>query len=192
MKNAKAYKSAIYETQALSTGFHEGRAVDRQISGTHELSQYWINEFLASDLRTTAALGSRRLAEALRKAVNASQDPLLKHDLISVVRLLRNQDGKVRTAREFLRRLSVSRDGMRAVERAFKRPDLMDENFRFDVREFDQHISYRLVELHTGAMLMADDWKFDEIFQSQPAAAENTVRYSTEGEIVDQRYRKRT
>ena len=191
MKNTRAYKSAIYETPTLIAGFREGRAVDRQLSGPRELSQYWISDFLASELRTTGPLGSRRLAEALRTAVNKTTDGRLKHELVSMAQLLRNQDGKVRSARVFLSRLSVSAKGMEAVERAFARPELMDESFRFSAEEFDRHISYRLVELHTGAMLMADDTRFDEVFQSEPAAAENAVRYRTEGEVVDQRYRKR-
>ena len=197
MKNAKAYKSAIFETTALSAGFEEGRAVDRQLSGPREVSQYWIGDFLASELRTTGPFGSRRLADALRTAVNATKNHPLKQELVSVAQLLRNQHGRVRSARTFLRRLEVSEEGMAAVERAFARPALMDESFRFDADEFGQHISYRMVELNTGAMLMAEDARFDEVFQSEPAVAENTVRYgnvvrySTEGEVVDQRYRKK-
>ena len=191
MKNAQAYKSAMYETATPAAGFEEGRAVDRQLSGPEELSQYWINDFLASELRTTGRLGSRRLGIALRAAVNATTDRLLKRELISAAQLLRNQDGKVRSARAFLSRLGVPQRGVDAVERAFPRPELMDQNFRFHVGEFDKHISHRLVELDNGAMLMAIDGTFDKVFQTVPAAAENVMRYSTEGKVIDQRYRKR-
>ncbi len=197
MKNAKAYKSVIYVTTTLSAGFQEGRAVDHQLSGPREISQYWIGDFLASELRTTGPFGSRRLADALRTAVNATQSHPLKQELVSAAQLLRNQHGKVRSARAFLSRLVVSEDGMAAVQRAFARPELMDQSFRFDAEEFARHISYRIVELNTGAILMAEDTKFDDVFRSEPVVAENTarhsdiVRYSTEGEVVDQRYRKR-
>ena len=191
MKNATAYKSALYQTRMLAAGFEEGRAVDRQISGPRELSQYWIHDFLASELRTTGPLGSRRLGIALRVAVNATTDRLLKRELISATQLLRNQDGKVRSARSFLSRLGVPKRGLDAVERAFPRPELMDENFRFHVEEFDQHISHRMIVLDNGAMLMATDATFDTVFKSEPAAAENVVRYRTEGRVIDQRYRKR-
>lgn len=197
MKNAKAYKSAIYETQTRSAGLREGRAIDRQLSGPREISQYWIGDFLASELRTTGPFGSKRLADALRAAVNGTESPPLKGELISVARLLRNQHGRVRSARAFLSRLQVSEDGMAAVERAFVRPELMDQSFRFDAAEFGQHISYRMVELDTGAILMAEDARFDEVFRSEPVVTEDAVRnselvrYSTEGEVVDQRYRKR-
>lgn len=207
MKNATAYKSVIYTTTSLTAGLEEGRAVDRQLSGPRALSVYWTGDFLASDLRTTGPLGSKRLAEALRVAVNRTTDqPVVKRELVSATQLLRNQDGKTRSARELLSRLGVTRQAMEAVERGLPRPELMDEAFRFDVAEFDRHIRYRMVELNTGAMLMADDAEFDEVFQSEPANdsarrdegyrsesadGEGMVRYSTVGRVIDQRYRKR-
>ena len=75
MKNVKAYKSAIYTTPTLSAGLQEGRVIDHQLSGPREMSQYWIRGFLASDLRTTGPFGSRRIADALRTAVNATAKP---------------------------------------------------------------------------------------------------------------------
>ena len=194
MKNARAYKSAIYETTTLAAGFEEGRAVDRQLSGPREVSQYWIGDFLASELRTTGPFGSRRLADALRTAVNATNDPSLKHELVWVAQVLRNQHGRTRSARAFLDRLGLSEKGTQAVERAFARPNLIDQSFRFDAGEFGKHIRYRIVELDTGAMLVAEDGRFDEVFQAEPMEAKmeakKVVRYRTEGEVVDQRYRK--
>jgi len=52
MKSAKAYKSAIYVYDSAEVGFWEGRAVDRQITGSREASDYWIFDFLESALRT--------------------------------------------------------------------------------------------------------------------------------------------
>ena len=65
MKNVKTYKSALYAHASLEAGFWKGFAVDRQISGPQEMSEYWIGEFLMSDLRTTAAAGTKRLATAI-------------------------------------------------------------------------------------------------------------------------------
>ena len=205
MKNATAYKSVIYYTTSLTAGFEEGRAVDRQLSGPRELSMYWTGDFLASDLRTTGPLGSKRLAEAIRVAVNRTTDPVVKRELVSATQLLRNQDGKTRSARGFLTRLGVTDQGVIALDRELPRRELMDEVFRFDVAEFDRHLRYRMVELNTGAMLMADDARFDELFRSQLADnrarpdegfrseskdGEGMVRYSTVGRVINQRYRK--
>ncbi|MYE15844.1 MAG: hypothetical protein F4Y07_05120 [Gemmatimonadetes bacterium] len=190
MKNAKAYKSVLYESTSPTARFEEGRAVDRQLSGPRELSQYWIGDFLASELRTTGPFGSRRLATAIRNAVNEVASLAVKADLVAAAQLLRNQHGRVRSAQEFLRRLGVSEEGVDAVMRRLPRPELMRESFEFDADEFLRHLRHRLVELSNGAMLMAEDARFDEVFESQPTDVENHVRYSTEGEIVDQRYRK--
>ena len=190
MKNARAYKSALFETTSLDAGFLEGQAVDRQL-GPDAPSQYWINDFLLSSLRTTGPFGSRRLATALRQALNNTTNHQLKAELISITHLLRNQNGQIRTARDFLHRLGAAPRAITAIERSFGRPALMDETFRFDAAEFNNYISYRVVELNNTAILMALDSEFDNAFQAQPLAAENSVRYVTEGKIIDQRYRRR-
>jgi hypothetical protein len=69
MKRATAYKAVAYQDSSLKNGLWLGRAVDKQINNrVAQLSNYWITEFLDSDLRTTAAAGTRRLAIALRDA----------------------------------------------------------------------------------------------------------------------------
>ena len=206
MKNAKAYKSVIYKTTSLTAGIEEGRAIDRQVTGARELTMYWTGDFLASDLRTTGPLGSKRLAEALRAAVNHATNPVVKRELISAMQLIRNQGGKLNSARVLLDRFGLTDQGVEAVRRELPRPELMDEVFRLDIAEFDRHIRYRMVELNTGATLMADDARFDELFQSERAETaarldegfpsestddEGIMRYSTVGRIIDQRYRKR-
>ena len=51
MKNAKSYKAALYEGKSIDSGFWDGRATDKQILKRDEtLSEYWIRDFLQSDL----------------------------------------------------------------------------------------------------------------------------------------------
>lgn len=190
MKNAKAYKSVLYRTSSLGAGFPDGVAVDRQLSGPRDLSEYWIAEFLKSELRTTSAAGSRRLAEALRAAVKRASDPDVKQELVSAARLIRGQDGHTRSARTILRRMGLSDAATAAIEGAFSRPELINEAFRFDAEEFGRHAHYRSVELDNGAMLMAEDERFADVFHTERMVAENRVRYVTEGRIVDQQFRK--
>lgn len=189
MKNAKAYKSAFFETRSLDAGFEDGRAVDRQLSGPRELSDYWIKDFLNAELRTTGAAGSKRLAEALRNAVSQSADMHLIEELVAAARLIRGQHGKVRSANGVLKQLGVSDGAVEAIRAAFPRPELMDERFRFDREEFQKHAQYRTVELDNGALLTADSSQFDEVFE-QMSVSEGRTRYTTEGEVIDQRFRK--
>ncbi|MEX2167669.1 MAG: hypothetical protein WD851_00035 [Pirellulales bacterium] len=190
MKNAKAYKSAYYTTSSLRAGFTDGKAVDRQLSGPRDLSEYWIGEFLMSELRTTGPAGTRRLAEALRTAVKTAKDPGIKQELISAASLMRNQSGKTRSATAIIKRLGLSDQAAEAITDAYARPELMSESFRFEADEFERHALYRAVELDTGALLLAEDARFDDVFHTELLVAERKVRYTTEGKIVDQRFRK--
>ena len=98
MKSAKAYKSAIYSSDSLQRGFWDGRAVDRQISGPRELSDYWIRDLLQSELRTTGPAGTKRLAVAVREAIRSADTLELRQELISAAGLMRGQAG-TRSAR---------------------------------------------------------------------------------------------
>jgi hypothetical protein len=191
MRNAKAYKSALYRTTAAAAGFWDGQAVDRQISGPQELSQYWIGEFLLSDLRTTGPAGTKRLAVALRTAIRKVDDLSVRRELISASDVIRNQHGRRISASGVMRLLRISEPALAALRSAFPRTDLMDETFVFDREEFERHAPYRMVELDNGGVLIADDRRFNAIFQKQDLrVAENRVRYVTEGVVVDERLRK--
>ena len=81
MKNKASYKAAAYQDRSLQDGFWNGQAVDKQLNnvGGH-LSDYWISDFLRSELRVTSAAGTRRLAVALRDAARKAPLPI-KQDL---------------------------------------------------------------------------------------------------------------
>jgi hypothetical protein len=189
MKNAKAYKSAIYATDSLEAGFIEGRATDRQLSRRNDLSEYWIGEFLTSELRTTGPAGTRRLAEALRDAVRNTNDPGIKQELVSAAHLMKGQNGSTRSAKTIMQRLGISEEATAMLVKAYPRPELINESFTFDTMEFERHILYQAVELDNGATLMAEAAHFPDIFHTE-SFAEGRTRYTTEGTIVDQRFRK--
>jgi hypothetical protein len=191
MKSAKAYKSAIYSSDSLTRGFWDGRAVDRQISGPREISDYWIRDFLSSELRTTGPAGTRRLAEALKKAVGDTREFGVRHELVAAAALMRNQAGRRRSARQLIDQLGLSAPAAAALESAFLRPDLLDETFEFDLQEFSQHAPYRAVELDNGAMMIAEDARFAQVFRRDDAnLPDGRARYVTEGRVVDERLRK--
>jgi hypothetical protein len=190
MKNTKAYKSAIYLTDSLEVGFMEGRAIDRQLSRRNDLSEYWIGEFLNSELRTTGPAGTRRLAEALRDAVRNTDDPILKQELVSAANLMKGQNGSTRSAETIMKRLGMTEEAIALIVKAYPRPELIKESFTFDSIEFERHILYQAVELDNGATLMAEATHFADVFHTE-TFDEGRTRYTTEGVIVDQRLRKR-
>lgn len=191
MKSARAYKSAFYQSESLDRGFWDGRAVDRQITGPKELSDYWIRDFLMSELRTTGPAGTKRIAVAIRNAIKDADDLETRQEFIAAANLLRGQHGKMVSGEKIIDRLGVSEKASSALEKALPRPELMKEVFRFDREEFEKHVLYRLVELDNGGILLAEDAKFDNVFERKAIdQVERRVRYSTEGEVIDTRLRK--
>lgn len=191
MKSARAYKSALYESESLERGFWDGQAVDRQISGPKELSDYWIHEFLMSELRTTGAAGTKRIAVALRNAIRTAENLATRQELIAAAQLLRGRDGRNVSGTQLVEGLGLSADAVTAFAQALPRPELMTEVFRFQGEEFERHVTYRSVELDNGAMLVAEDSQFDSVFDREIIPdAKNQVRFITEGEVVDSRLRK--
>jgi len=83
MKNARAYKSVLYRCPSLAAGFWDGIAVDRQMDDERGTADYWIREFLASDLTNTAAAGTKRVAQALQKAIRTTTEPQVRQELVS-------------------------------------------------------------------------------------------------------------
>jgi hypothetical protein len=185
MKNARAYKSVFYVARR---GFWDGKAVDKQTESVREISEYWINEFLQSDLRTTSQAGSRRLADALRKATQSADDNL-RVELMSAAQVIRSQPPRPTSILKIMTDLNLSADAIDAVSRTVGRKELLSERFKFDRNEYDLHIGLRMVALDNGATLMADNTKFEQVFKPTDQG-DGRTRFSTEGVITDQRLRK--
>lgn len=192
MKNTRAYKSALYSSDSFERGFWDGHAVDHQISGARELSDYWIRDFLTSELRTTGPAGTKRLAVALRSAIQSAGELGIRQELISAVSLLRNKHGQRQSVRQLVEQLGLSPEAANALKSAFSRSELMDEVFQFDRDEFQRHAPYRSVELDNGGILIAEDALFAEVFRQEVVnEADNYTRFITEGCVIDERLRKR-
>lgn len=191
MKNTHSYKSAAYRTSDLNAGLWDGVAVDRQIEGLRELSHYWIDGFLDSELRSTPAAGTKRLANALRQATSKVASEAARVELIAVSQLLSAADGKRLSPETVCTNMNLSEAATEALRSAMPRPELFAEMFEFSSEEYSRHIQYRSVELDNGARLVADNAKFDDVFRTEQAiVAEGRVRYITEGVVVNQKLRK--
>lgn len=190
MKTAKAYKSVVYSSDSFERGFWDGKAIDRQVSGARELSDYWIYDFLASELRTSSEQGTMRVAVALRTAIRSTDQLSIRHELISAANLLRGYDGRTQSARHMIGHVGLSDQAATMMQDAFPRADLMDEVFRFSRQEFERHVLYRVMELDSGAVLIAEDSTFDTVYREEPTSAPGHVRITTEGAIVSETLRK--
>jgi hypothetical protein len=192
MKNASAYKAVFYEGTTGGNGFWTGKAVDRQISNDGDpVAHYWIREFLLSELQTTPAQGSRRLALALRSALNESDDSQVKSEIAATVTLAPNLNGHVTSASNFCSRLGLSDGAVQAVRTAIRNDGLANETFAFDAEEFAKHVAYRSVELDSGGIMSAPVEQFDNAFRQEHIDGNDGMKtFIAQGRIIDERFRK--
>lgn len=190
MKNVRAYKSVVYPGPAVAGGLWSGFAVDKQIREERELSDYWIGDFLKSDFATTSAAGTMRIALALRDAIDEAEGDL-RTELIHAALIIRNFDGQVVSVNDLTGRLNLAPPTQAALRAKIARPEMLAQTFRFDRAEYDKSVPYRTVELANGAVLTAQNAKFDEVFDMADAGDGRTT-FSTTGEVVKNVLRKRS
>jgi hypothetical protein len=191
MKNAQAYKCVLYRCRSVQAGFWDGQAVDRQINEGREISDYWISDFLHSELTTTSAAGTKRFAIALREAIRSTQDSVIHDELWTAAKLARGQAGRTGSIARIAHNLGLTAAATAAIRAALPRSELFDESFKFDQAEYDAHITFRSVVLDNGAVLTADNARFEDIFRQEAVGQTGSrQRFSTEGTIVEQRLRK--
>lgn len=191
LRSIHSYKAVVYQDELSPAAYWAGKAIDRQINSTEtEVSRYWISDFLASDLRTTAAQGTRVLAVAMRTAARKSQSLDVKKEISAAAALGGNLNGQVTTAREFLNRFGLSPQSREEIVAQMRNEVIINEQFRFSAEEFNRQLPYRTVELDTGAILTASAADFDQLFhQGEPDEA-GRVTYSTTGRVISQKLEK--
>ncbi|MEQ8475570.1 hypothetical protein [Fulvivirga sp.] len=185
MKSDKAYKAAVYEDSDAKGGFWNGKAVDKQINNDLQISEYWINEFLQSDFRTTGTRGTRYLSNSLKKAISSAESVEIKEELSAVVNLLRGFDGKTFSASSLLKRLSVSDEATEILKNNYQK-DAFDLQFQLNYNDLSRPLAYKTIELNNGARLSATNDEFDKVFK-KTNLENNKVEYSTKGEVKNQK-----
>ena len=188
MKNKASYKAVAYQDASLRAGFWNGRAVDRQLNTpAGEFSNYWMLDFLSSQLTVTAAAGTRRLANALRNAAKNS-DLQVKQEIIAAATLAAGLAGQRTSIDDFIQRFGLSQGARAAIAGELKTPALAQENFQFDLAEFRDLIAFKSVELDNGGTLTAPSQTFDDVFRKEETGdVDGDVRFITEGRVVNEK-----
>jgi hypothetical protein len=194
MKSATSYKAAVYRGHSEDSDFWKGKAVDRQINSAESyIAGYWIRDFLRSDFLTPGEAGTRRFAIAVRDAMNHTTAKNVKEDIAALHHLIAGMPKKVVSAQEVLNQFHVSEQTQQQIKERFTRADLINERFRFVPTEFLKHVAIRTVELDNGGMLTASTERFDKVFKQEIVdRSKLLVKFSTQGKIVDQRFRRAT
>lgn len=192
MKNAHSYKAAMYTATSLKTGFWSGKAVDKQInSQLLIISDYWIKEFLLSDLKTTSAAGTKRLANAIRQAITKSSDLKVKEELILAARFAPKLNGKSVSIASVARQAKLSTAATDLLKDQLHSPHLFTEQFKFSEKEYEKYVVFETTELENGAIMMAPAGKFKELFKPKPVkGSDGEVEFSAKGRVSNLRIRK--
>jgi hypothetical protein len=188
MKSKTSYKAVLYRHSSLQGGFWSGRAIDRQLNTlSGEPSNYWINDFLLSDFTTTPAMGTRRLAIALRDA--AKKAPLdVKQELTAAGTLANGLAGQRLNIDDFGNRLGLSDAAKGAIRNELKSSAAAQEVFQFDIGTYKSLVAFKSVELSNGAVLTADTDKFDKVFEQEPVdGSKGEIKFVTRGQVIDEK-----
>lgn len=192
MRNAVAYKAVNYQGCSFDGDFWLGKAVDKQLNNPLALiSNYWIRDFLLSDFLTTPAEGTRRLAMALRKTMDTTENLTVKQEIAASSQLVGNIDGVTISIDEFMKRFSLSSETQAAVREKIAYPALMSDLFQFSRDEFERQLPYKSVELSSGAVMTARITDFDKCFEAKRIAeSDDEFEFRAAGRIVNERLRK--
>ncbi len=189
LKSAHSYKAATFVADGRADQLWNGHIVDRQINhGSKAVADYWIVDFLVAEFSTTAAAGTKRLANALRQAITSTTNVSIKQEIAAAAQLARNIPHRAMTVTGFCERFNFSDETKAAVVACIRPPRLVNDRFRFDAEEFARHLAYKQVELDNGAILTAPADRFDEVFERARRRQQDT--FSTTGTVIDQRLRK--
>ena len=189
LKNAHAYKCALFETEHLSANFASGRSIDRQARDIAVIAGYWLNKFLQAQLKTTDVHGTQFLAKAMREAANSEDDPDVKQEIVAATILTRGMDGQTHSTESLLSSLPLTQPAAQRITSKLPRPEVAHDFFTFRREEYDKIIRYETLELDNGATLTAEHGKFMDVFQAESVDNDGRVRYSTEGKIMQRRVR---
>lgn len=191
MKNAKSYKAVVFDGENYDSDFWVGKAIDKQISNKSvAISSYWIREFLSADFRTTSAQGTRRLAIAIKQAIDNTEDLEIKEELAAAALLAKSLNGKAINMDNFAEQFCLSDKSKDVLVSKLSHPNLRFDQFQFSVAEFSKHVKFKSLQISNGAMLTAPIGKFENCF-TKTCVAEDKGEYvfSTQGTIIDERLR---
>ena len=193
MRSSRAYKAAYFVDSSITAGFWEGAVVDKQINDTkREVSEYWIYDFLEAELHITSASGTAMFANALRSAIESTEDMHEKQQMFSVATLLANRGGQHLSMKQVCEDIGLATNTRELIKNQLEAATAFDKPFKFDTAEYRKHAVFKSVYLENGAILTAETYRFQDCFDEEIInAAEQAYRYSTFGKVADVKVRRR-
>jgi hypothetical protein len=190
MRTSYRYKAVLYRGRSLNTGFWDGFAVDKQIAqAKKELSDYWVRDFLASELKLTPERGSEVLAKLIKDTIAATQNVAIAQQLLSCVNLIENLNGKNLSVKSFCNRFGLGENIQTELISRLPNKSMADKQFIFNQDEFKKHARYRTVYLDNDAILSAPADRFEGVWRQEDEY--DKTKFSTIGKVKEQKIRSR-
>lgn len=187
LKNSRRYKAVYYDSKDQ---YWVGYAVDKQVNDSNgkikEISEYWIKDFLKSELKMNSKRGSRLLAKAIRKTITESDNETIKSELIGITSTIKNMNNRKGSIKTLLGILNLSDDTKSLVMKQIENPSLNNISFNFDIEEFEHNFNYLVNILDNGAIVIGPAKDFGDIWDKEKVA-EGVYKYSTEGHPIKEK-----
>jgi hypothetical protein len=183
LKNSKKYKAVYY--QKTIEDYWSGYAVDKQINDDNmkEISNYWIKDFLQSQLGLNTIRGSEMLAKAVKKTIDETTDDKIREELIGVTTLVKNTDSKTMTFNNFFDKMNLSKRAKDEVMQKVNNSVLWNSSFKFDSTIFSKNCHYLYKILDNGAIAIAPAENFPTVWHEE-VAKNGKVKLSTVGKKI--------
>jgi hypothetical protein len=183
LKNSRKYKAVYYKK--TMDDFWSGYAVDKQINDDNVkgISDYWIKDFLQSELKLNSSRASEMLAKAVRQTISETKNERVKEELIGATPLVKNIDSKPMTFKSFFDKMNLSKQAKNEVLTKIPNPQLCELSFKFSSDLFSKNCNYLFKILDNGAIAIAPAIDFPTVW-CEEVAENGNVRYSTEGKKV--------
>lgn len=194
-QTSKLRKAARFEGRELRNDFLQGRVLDFQANQlSHDVANFWISRFLRCTLSIADDAGTRMLATAIRKAVDASGDVEEKEQLLTAVMAIRMSPRRRWSLDTFADQYLQGATKDRFLKAA-PNPESRGSLFNFRRDEFEAALAYRVYTLETGVLVSAPLAEIGRSVQvTEPRdvpSADRRRELSCMGSVIDEKVRAR-
>lgn len=187
-QTSRLRKAALFEGRKLKTDFLSGRVLDLQSRGSFGGgANFWIERFLNCKLGLDGDLGTKMLADCLRKVHQATDDPDEKEQLNTAMVAVRTSPKRRWSVKKFAREYLQGPVRQALIDSA-PNQDAANDVFDFNREVFEKSLNFRVFRLGTEVIVSAP---FGEVGQSVQISGQEERWLSCEGPIVEEKVRAR-
>lgn len=187
-QSSRLRKAALFEGKNVRTDFLSGRVIDAESTGSFgKGANFWIEQFLGCRLGVDGEIGTRMLADCLRKVHATTVDPDEKEQINAAILAIRTSPKKKWSIRRFARNY-LQGSVEKALINAAPNQDAANVVFDFNRDVFEKTVNLRVFRLKSDVFVSAP---FAAVGQSVKIHGKKERTLTCKGLIVDERVRAR-